>query len=299
MRCDAAIKKCEWVGTVATLKNHEEACNLMPIPCPQKCKDDANVVKVFLRRDLKRHLDNECPNREYECEYCGEKGTHVHITQVHDKTCAQKILPCPSPGCAEAITRQNLKKHVSDDCPYTVVPCKYKRLGCDAEMARKDMANHEMDSIFHIEVATDTTDRLKLGLARLEQKVDRLEQNVDGLTQNMDGLEQHANRLEWNVDGLQRHASRLKRNVKGLNWNFMYALLLTLCFLFALHRWSVNSNISLLEKKLVRVESTKSPGSSYRTASHTSRVAMDLGPHSNRPDTSNRPLVQQRTSNPL
>ena len=35
------------------------------------------------------------------------------------------------------------------------------------------MVNHEMDSIFHIEVATDTTDRLKLGLARLEQKVDR------------------------------------------------------------------------------------------------------------------------------
>ena len=79
---------------------------------------------------------------------------------------------------------------------------------------------------------------------------------MDGLTQNMHGLEQHANRLEWNVDGLQRHASRLKRNVKGLNWNFTYALL-TLCFLFALHRSSVNSNISLLEKELVRVESTK------------------------------------------
>ena len=77
------------------------------------------VVKVFLRRDLKRHLDNECPNREYECEYCGEKGTHVYITRVHDKTCAQKILPCPIPGCPEAITRQNLKKHISDDCPYT------------------------------------------------------------------------------------------------------------------------------------------------------------------------------------
>ena len=40
------------------------------------------VVKVFLRRHLKLHLDNECPNREYECEYCGEKGTHVYITRV-------------------------------------------------------------------------------------------------------------------------------------------------------------------------------------------------------------------------
>ena len=218
MKCDAAIKKCEWVGTVATLKNHEEACNLMPIPCPKRCKDDANIVKVFLRRDLKHHLDNDCPNREYECEYCGEKGTHLHVTRVHDKTCALKILPCPSPGCAEATTRQNLKKHVNDGCPYTVVPCKYKRLGCDAEMARKDMVNHEMDSIFHIEVATDMTDRLKLGLVRLEQIVDRLEQNVDGLTQNMDGLEQHVNRLEWNVDG---HAIRLKRNVKGLKWIFL------------------------------------------------------------------------------
>jgi hypothetical protein len=90
-----------------------------------------------MRKDLDQHLKEHCPNRNYTCLYCGEKGRYFSITQVHDLTCEKKTLPCPNAGCGDTMERQQVPEHVSK-CPHTVVSCKYKGIGCDAELERKD-----------------------------------------------------------------------------------------------------------------------------------------------------------------
>jgi len=155
VRCDAAIKKCEWKGTIATLQEHAATCQLTLIPCPRECKEDGGKVREVMRKDLDHHLENNCPERNFQCEFCEEKSTYAHIKEIHQATCDFVILPCPSIGCPATMARQDIKKHVSDECQFRVVPCKYRRLGCNAELAKKDMPEHEMDNRLHLERAID------------------------------------------------------------------------------------------------------------------------------------------------
>ena len=135
-------------------------CEFTLLPCPKECKDDSDKVKQFMRKDLDKHLEEDCPNRDYSCEHCGEKGMYASITDIHDKKCRKKPVPCPN-GCGSVTERQHVSKHVATECELTVIACKYKRLGCDRELKRKDMAAHEEDDKFHLRMAMDTTVKLK------------------------------------------------------------------------------------------------------------------------------------------
>ena len=129
-------------------------CKFTLVVCPKECKDDNNEIAHFMRKDLDKHLENDCPNRDYKCELCGEKGTYAHITQVHDNTCEKKIVPCPNPTCVETIQRRNAKRHL-EECGYSEIQCKYQRLGCDVKMMRKDIPSHEDEDKLHLHMALD------------------------------------------------------------------------------------------------------------------------------------------------
>ena len=51
-------------------------CEFTLVPCPKECKDEDGVAKTFLRKDMKNHLKEDCPNRDYECMHCGEEGIY-------------------------------------------------------------------------------------------------------------------------------------------------------------------------------------------------------------------------------
>ena len=55
---------------------HMALCLFTPVSC---CEDTI----LLLQKDLDHHINNECPNRDCECEYCGEKGKYANITQVN------------------------------------------------------------------------------------------------------------------------------------------------------------------------------------------------------------------------
>ena len=95
VKCSNVDRKCKWVGTVGTLEAHVAICEFTLVPCTNGCKDNKNEIAHFMKKDLDKHLEN-CPNRDHKCEYCGEKGTYAHITQVHDNICEEKIVPCPN-----------------------------------------------------------------------------------------------------------------------------------------------------------------------------------------------------------
>ena len=131
------------------------ACEFSLVPCPKECKDDKNEITHFMRKDLDKHLDGDCPNRDHKCEHCGEKGTYAHITQVHDVTCEMKIVPCPNSACAETIQRKNTILHL-EECDFSETPCKYQELGCDVKMMRKEISAHEEEEDkLHLHMALD------------------------------------------------------------------------------------------------------------------------------------------------
>ena len=173
---------CEWVGTVGMLEEHVATCGFTLVPCPKQCKDNNDEVKYFMRKVLDKHLKNDCPNRDYECQSrCGEKGTYAYITEEHDKTCKMKILPCPNAGCGIRILRKKVSKHVSK-CPHTVIPCKYKGIGCDTDLKREDMAAHEQDDKFHLHMALETVNSQQVTI-RVLQETTKSQQAVIDLSQ--------------------------------------------------------------------------------------------------------------------
>ena len=73
--------------------------------------------------------------------------------------CEFTLVPCPK-ECKDdrnkitCIQRKDAKRHL-EECAYTVVPCKYQRLGCDVKVARKDMPAHEDEDKLHLHMALD------------------------------------------------------------------------------------------------------------------------------------------------
>ena len=167
VKCCNAERGCEWEGTVGTLQEHVVKCGFTLVPCPNECENEERV-RQLMRKDLDNHLETECPNRDYECEHCGEKGTYADITQVHDATCEKKMVPCPNDDCTDTIERQNRQKHL-DTCIFTEVPCKYRRLGCEVKMKRKDIPEHENEDKLHLHMALDTIVFLDTKVLRKEE----------------------------------------------------------------------------------------------------------------------------------
>ena len=173
MKCE---RDCEWVGTVGTLEEHVATCGFTLVPCPKLCKDDKAKIRRVVKKDLDKHLKNDCPNRDFECKSkCGEKGTFTYIAEVHDKLCKKKKLPCPNAGCNKEIQRQNISQHVSK-CPHTLIPCKYKGIGCDTELKRsQDLAAHEQDDKVHLHMALETVNSLHQTAKSQQAAIDSLQ----------------------------------------------------------------------------------------------------------------------------
>ena len=129
-------------------------------PCPNKCKEN-NEIQMILRKDLEKHLTEQCMNRDYKCQHRGKKDTFANITGIHDDTCEKKVLPCPNADCPDSMQRAKIKQHLVNDCEHTVISCKYEGIGCDVKMKRKDMGAHEQDDKAHLHQALTTVVKLK------------------------------------------------------------------------------------------------------------------------------------------
>ena len=150
VKCDS---KCGWKGTVRTLADRLTTCGFTPIPCSKQCKAENGEINHVMKKDLRRHLAKDCPNRADKCEYCGEKGTYDTIKKVHDEICPLKLLPCSNSGCTQKVQRQQFYKHVQFECEHTVIECKHAIIGCDTKLKRNVMAAHEQDDTLHLHMA--------------------------------------------------------------------------------------------------------------------------------------------------
>ena len=75
----SCVEECDWTGDMEDLKTHQETCEFIDIEC-DRCEQDVK------RKDMDKHLAQECPEQEAPCpKQCGkslkrkELGNHVKL----------------------------------------------------------------------------------------------------------------------------------------------------------------------------------------------------------------------------
>ena len=71
------------------------------------------------------------------------------------------LVKCLNAECSDIVERQQLHGHVRIKCPYTLTPCKYRGIGCDTELKRKEISSHEDDDKLHLHVALSAVAALR------------------------------------------------------------------------------------------------------------------------------------------
>ena len=130
-KCPLETRGCEWNGTIAEVETHLNACSEFIIECTNKC----DVIKK--RSELRKHCMNECENREVNCQHCKVKMKYKEL-ENHYSTCIEFPSKCPN-ECSKDLTRKEVKLHVQNECPNTVLNCTNK---CGIKLKRCEMQNH-------------------------------------------------------------------------------------------------------------------------------------------------------------
>ena len=151
-----------------------EECELTLICCPNKCvkvkdSDRDSPSNHILRKDLKEHLDIQCPNRNIRCKDCGIEGKYAWITGKHEKNCLDKVISCPNIDCGTSFKREKIESH-QGTCEYAQVACKYDSFGCPVKKMRKEMAEHEKGNHeYHLNRGIEKVQALKDTISDLKK----------------------------------------------------------------------------------------------------------------------------------
>ena len=143
--CTNSEEGCKWKGTInetdTSIEAHLNSCPYQLIPCTNECGEEV------LRMSLHDHIEEECPERIVECEYCEEEGTHQLITSSsHLDECPDYPVKCSNEECEEVIPRRLLASH-NETCPKAIITCEYNTVGCNKRMKREEQEEHNKESV--------------------------------------------------------------------------------------------------------------------------------------------------------
>ena len=156
IECDNVDNGCKWIDELRLLDDHLTACDYTFLSCPNECEDGDKI----LRKDMEKHITEECPRRQYVCPQCSESGEYKERTTTHLEECPHKKISCSNDGCCEHVARCDMLAHY-DTCEFQKVPCKYAPLGCKVEVLRKDLEKHENDREKHLDLAINAVPDLQ------------------------------------------------------------------------------------------------------------------------------------------
>ena len=189
VRCDNDQEGCQWIGELLSLENHFKNCGYTKIPCPNGChsaskrkRSRSDVLRSLAattfvyRKDLQKHLEEECPCRQHTCPHCLLLGEYKNITGDHLKICPKFIILCKHLQCKETFPRDQLDMHNSV-CKYVRVPCKYSSIGCKAKPLRKDLKVHKMNDGVHAHFTIDAVLLMKRDIEQLKNSNEQLQQD--------------------------------------------------------------------------------------------------------------------------
>ena len=89
------------------------------------------------------------------------------MTTKHLSKCTMLEVPCPKRRCKTRILRRDLPQH-REECLFEKVSCKYSTIGCDKEVERKDLEEHEGDTGQHLQLALDTVHQQQITIRDMQ-----------------------------------------------------------------------------------------------------------------------------------
>ena len=144
--CDNKEAGCDWTGEVREIEKHLKECAYQKICC-KKCGN-----RAILKLNMKTHLSDECPMRDYKCTLCDKQDTYQSITVDHPKVCPNVVLECVNTGCSQEVKRCNMPSHL-EVCPKQVIDCPFKAMECTFTSKREDLVGHvEKDVTAHVDL---------------------------------------------------------------------------------------------------------------------------------------------------
>jgi len=141
--CTNKEKGCEWEGKLNDINNHlgnNDGCWFEGVKCSSRCG------KMIQRQYLTSHVENECPRRTINCQYCHTIGEHQYIEGQHKEDCPKLPLPCPNNCEVGSVPREDMEAH-RKECPLEMIQCEYHNVGCKVRMVRKDYEKHKKENM--------------------------------------------------------------------------------------------------------------------------------------------------------
>ena len=138
--CTNKKQGCEWQGEVNNITNHHGNCLFQIVHCPNDC--GASLQRQYLII----HVENECPRRRVNCQYCNGVGEYQFIKGQHKEECLKFPIQCPNKCEIKSICRDEVEEH-REICPLEMIQCDYHVVGCRVKMTRKDINTHKQETM--------------------------------------------------------------------------------------------------------------------------------------------------------
>ncbi|XP_066934295.1 TNF receptor-associated factor 6-like [Clytia hemisphaerica] len=135
VKCPQHEKGCQWQGKIIDYKDHEEKCDYEMIRCKNKgCQENVARLKM-------NYHEGNCGYRRVECDFCCLEMSAREIENHHGE-CPFINVECPNDECQLEYLRQEIPKHLAEECLYEKIACEYSDVGCNQKVQRKDMEEH-------------------------------------------------------------------------------------------------------------------------------------------------------------
>ena len=141
--CTMKDRGCDWRAKLEHLEAHLDIntgeCEYIDIECPNKCK------QAVQKCEMTKHLTNDCPKRDFYCQYCNFKATHEVVCDTHWPECKNYPVQCPNACMVGAVERGDLDDHLKQ-CSLQEVDCEFSYAGCNERLERQHMERHMQES---------------------------------------------------------------------------------------------------------------------------------------------------------
>ena len=136
--------------------------------------------KLFRCNELHVHETDYCPRRPTVCKYCKQYIPRLMSSRMLSITTVTGYVMC-----GKLLTRG---EHVSLRCPLSVIDCKFKSVGSEAKVLRKDMAAHLSSSATsHLSLVTSCVSDLSKSIQEHARDIRALQTETNQLHESIVG----------------------------------------------------------------------------------------------------------------
>lgn len=176
---------------------------------------------LIKREELEDHINNTCPWKKVICEHCNEPWPKC-LLQDHVDSCARKPVECPN-SCGETVAYEEIENHLKNDCPLTVVPCLYEKMGCTTKLQKKQLDSHLESAIrLHLDLACVKLNATEVKVKKFEETTTKLELQIAELQLKLEEKGTARARLTGEqaskLQSLDREISKLKEESQPYMW---------------------------------------------------------------------------------